>query len=56
MKRLPKPPERPFTGLELYTVRECWLYSRWIEINLLRPQGAQKPISFKNYKGEGGRG
>ncbi len=48
-----KPPERPFTGTELYTVRELWLTCRWIELRLLRPQGKQKPISFKDYLGGG---
>ncbi len=36
----------PLTGLALMTIQEPWARCRWIDIQLLRPQGIEKPISF----------
>lgn len=38
--------------LELVAIQRLWERCRWIEAPLLRPQGLQKPISFKPKLGE----
>ncbi len=53
MRKLPKslkPPKLPLAGLELDTIKDMWLRCRFIEVRLLRPQGVEKPISFKSDK------
>ncbi len=40
--------ETRFTGTELLTIKDMWVRCRWIDVELLRPQGVQKPISFKS--------
>jgi len=57
MNKQPKPiktPKPPLTELELLTIEQMWQNCRWIEIRLLRPQGVQKPISFKPNKKDRG--